>query len=292
MIELAPNRKQGLTLANPIIAASGAAGFAFDASGLLALDRFGAVVTAPISLRPRRGAAQPRLMEVRGGLLLNHGEQNPGWRRALERFGAAWERSQSRVIVHLGGHSTGWVDLAKRIEATRGVAGIEVDLTDNEGLKPLAALRAAVELPILVRLPYAGAPLAVPAVQSGADVLVCIAPPGGAALAEAGGQSLTPTPLPRKERGAWIEGQIYGALVKPLATRTLREAAALVTVPLIGAGGLYTVTDAAEMLAAGASAVMVDSLAWVDPAAVNALIDAMAGRPSPPAPLPLRERGA
>ena len=41
MIELAPNRKQGLALANPLMAAPGAVGFGGEAGGLIELERFG-----------------------------------------------------------------------------------------------------------------------------------------------------------------------------------------------------------------------------------------------------------
>ena len=178
MIELAPNRKQGLPLANPLMAASGAIGFGGEAADLVALERFGALVTAPISLRPRRGSAPPRLAPTPGGMLLQTGEQNPGWRRVAEQHGGAWARSRAPIIAHIIGH-TSLGELARRAEGTRGIAGLEFDLDSSEALPLLAALRRATELPILVRLPYQGAALAVRAVEAGADALVCIAPPRG-----------------------------------------------------------------------------------------------------------------
>lgn len=258
MIELAPNRKQGLTLANPFMAASGAVGFANEATDLVALDQFGAIVTSSISLRPRRGSAQPRLRELNGGILLNHGAQNPGWHRALERFGSAWARSKAPIIAHVVGH-TSLNELARRIEGARSIAGLEYDVENETSLAWLAALRGATELPILARLPYGGSALGTRAIEAGADALVCIAPPRGMAMDLSGGQV--------------IEGELFGPLVKALALKTLREVMVAVSAPLIASGGVHASEDVNEFLAAGASAVMIDSLAWIDPRRVNEIVN-------------------
>jgi dihydroorotate dehydrogenase len=346
MIELAPNRKQGLALANPLIAASGAIGFGGEAADLVALERFGALVTAPISLRPRRGSAPPRLAPTPGGMLLQTGGQSPGWRRVAEQHGGAWARSRAPIIAHISGH-TSLGELARRAEATRGIAGLELDLDGAESLPLLAALRRASELPILVRLPYHGAGLAARAVEAGADALVCIMPPRGTTVLT-GGHSASSAAHGRAEDGGssaggqLVEGSLFGPLVRALALQTLREtvdALAVVVgetgefgesrrtpspsaganaaprearaegnvsglpsmqdgsaavpartaqsaplwgaavrmrggpaVPLIACGGVHSAEDVMALLAAGASAVMVDSLAWVAPHALNALL--------------------
>jgi len=259
-----------------------------------------------------------------GGMLLQTGEQNPGWRRVAEQHGGSWARSRAPVIAHIIGH-TSLGELARRAEATRGIAGLEFDLDGSEALPLLAALRRATELPILVRLPYQGAALAARAVEAGADALVCIAPPRGttaiagmrhassvAHLVDAGrfGRSAEdvrpsagehkassvqhPVDAGRFDRraddvkpfvgGQLVEGSLFGPLVRALALQTLRETLAAMSavvreagefvpaVPLIACGGVHSSEDVLALLAAGASAVMVDSLAWVAPRALNALL--------------------
>jgi len=258
VIELAPNRKQGLTLSGPLIAASGAAGFGHAGADLLALDHFGAIVSAPISLRARRGSPAPRLVSLPGGMLLNHGGQNPGWHRVRDTYGAAWSRNKAPLILHLVGAPLELVGLAVRVEGTPGIAGIELDVDGEETLGALATLRTTIELPVLARLPYGGTSLAARSVEAGADALVCIAPPRGAALDFGSGQL--------------IEGELYGPLVKAMTLHTLHAVRAKSTVPLIACGGVHSTEDVNELLAAGASAVMIDSLAWIDPNAVNAIL--------------------
>jgi dihydroorotate dehydrogenase (NAD+) catalytic subunit len=258
VIELAPNRKQGLTLANPLIAATGAIGFASEAADLLALDRFGALVTSAISLHPRRGSTPPRCVAVRGGFLLRHDAHNPGWRSALTQFGSAWARSKAPLVIHLVGR-TSLSELARQVENAGSFAAIEVDLAGEDSLPFLVALRAASELPLLVRLRASNAIALGPlAVQAGADALVCVAPPQGTALDRSTGQ--------------YVDGDLFGPLVRPLALKALRDVLAVVQVPLIACGGVHAREDVDEFLAAGASAVMVDSLAWIDPAAVNQML--------------------
>ena len=106
MIELAPNRKQGLAIARAVMAAAGAVGFGGEAGDVVTLERFGALVTAPISLRPRRGSAPPRLAPLQGGMLLSSGEHNAGWRRVAEQHGGAWARSRVPVIAHIVGRTS------------------------------------------------------------------------------------------------------------------------------------------------------------------------------------------
>ncbi len=259
MLELAPNRKQGLTLANPIMAASGSVGVAHEASDLIALDKFGAIVTSAISLHGRRGSTPSRALALRGGMMLHRDAPSLGWSRVVAQFGSTWARSKAALIVHLVGN-TSLPELARRAEGTRGIAGIEIDVEDESALARLIAVRSACALPILARLCQTNAiTLALLAVEAGADVLVCIAPPRGAARDWQSGQV--------------IEGELFGPLVKPFALKVVCDVAATTHAPVVACGGVHSNEDVNEFLAAGASAVMIDSVAWIDPGVVNTILD-------------------
>ena len=80
-IELVPNNKHGLTLASPLIAGAGAVGYADVWPPDITAAMFGAIVTPPVSWRPRRGQSPPRLAETPAGFVLVSGDHNPGYRR-------------------------------------------------------------------------------------------------------------------------------------------------------------------------------------------------------------------
>jgi len=51
----------------------------------------------------------------------------------------------------------------------------------------------------------------------------------------------------------------------PLALHALRRVVKLVSVPIIGCGGIHSAEDARAFLRAGATAIQMDSALWRDP---------------------------
>jgi len=90
-----------LTLKNPFIASSGTCGYA-DVD-FIPLDKFGAVVTKTITIKPRAGNKPPRLVETPAGLLNSIGLQNMGL-KAFKTFLAKFEKPTT-LIVSVGGES-------------------------------------------------------------------------------------------------------------------------------------------------------------------------------------------
>ncbi len=264
LIELAPNNKRGLALDSPLMAGCGAVGYADSWPPDLSAAHFGAVVTAPLSVRPRKGASHPRVAELPAGFLFTTGDHNPGFRRVLQRQAALWRRLQTPLIVTLVGGDPGdraW--MAERLdEAEVGVDGIELPVPEDVNLGEasafISAVRHATTLPILVKLPATrAAHLAGSCIVAGADALVVGAPP--------------PAVYPMED-GVLLEAPIAGPVAFPFTLRALRRLAALdLGVPLIAAGGIHTLDDVALCLDEGAVAVQIRSLVWTDPAAAKRL---------------------
>jgi len=263
-IELAPHHKQGLSLRNPVMTACGCFGYGVEYGQLVEVARLGAVVTSPVSLRPRRGAVQPRLVETAAGFVLTTGDQNPGVRRVIERYAGAWARLGVPVVAHLApDEPAAAARTALALASTGAVAGLELDVpASGSPAEASAAVRAALEseLPLLVRLPLArAAELAAACAEWGADALVVGAPPPGAA---------------RHPSGALVSGSLYGPAVHALALAALLEVRRRVEVPLIGCGGVHTPDDGRAFLDAGAAAIQLDSVLFADPSAAARLAGA------------------
>lgn len=262
MVELAPNHKMGLSLPNPIMIASGFCGFGDAYERLIDLPAFGGIVTAPITLRPRRGSAQPRLVETRAGFIVNTGLQNPGVRRVIHHYGPRWARLGLPVIAHLAAAEPDeLMRTARALSSVAALAGLELGLPQHAGLHDLElwlrAVRAGSELPLLVKLPLGSdADLAAVAVEQGADALVIGSGPLGAAVSPRSGQT--------------VSGHFYGPARHSLALydfANLRD----VAVPRVAAGGIHNAADVKALLDVGASAVQLDSLLFIDPLAAYQL---------------------
>jgi dihydroorotate dehydrogenase (NAD+) catalytic subunit len=270
-IELAPNHKTGLSLANPVMPAAGCFGFGAEYGRLVETNALGAIVIGPVTGGPRRGAEPPRAVPTPYGVLLHAGLANPGVAAVVKRCGRVWARSPVPVIVHVAGTSPEETrGCCRRLYGVESVAGIELGLPDSATVDQVDAIvqaaRAAARQPLIVRLPLAQSMvdadvLCKAAVEVGADALTVAAPPRGT--------------LWHADAGRFVRGRLYGAFVLPQALRALRRVAELVTVPLIGCGGIHCVEDALAFLRAGAVAVQVGAALWRDPACVAQIAAAL-----------------
>jgi len=263
MIELAPYNKRGLRLSLPLIAGSGAVGYGDAWPPGVTPDLFGAIVTPPITWRPRRGNPAPRLAEVPGGFLLATGDHNPGYRRVVEAHDVAWRRLGVPVIVALAASAPeDWARLAALLEEETAAAALELHLPHvahrSDAAAWIGAARRASTLPLLVKLPTPRAvALAATCVSAGADALVI----GTAALARAQAADNTP-----------ISGPLAGSVAFPLMLYALGAVAELaLELPLVAAGGVTRPEEVQRCFDAGATAVQVRSLLWTDPGAVHRL---------------------
>ncbi len=273
-IELAPNHKVGLTLANPVMPAAGCFGFGMEYARLVEVRALGAVVVGPVTAGPRRGAEPPRALSIPGGVLLHTGLANPGVAAVVRRYGRAWARSPVPVIVHVAGTSPdGAASCCRRLAGVEAVAGIELGLPDtaapDDAIAIIQAAHAAASQPLIVRLPLVlskacpergrrvkglarADALCEAAIEAGADALTVAAPPRGT--------------IWHAPSGRFVTGRLYGPHVLPQALHAVRRVAELVSVPLVGCGGVYSAKDGLAFLRAGATAIQVSAALWRDPA--------------------------
>jgi dihydroorotate dehydrogenase (NAD+) catalytic subunit len=236
--------KRGLVFHKPVMNAAGTLGFAPDPRLPLSWGDCGAFITNPLSLRPRKPALEPALLDFPGGFLLHSGLPNPGFSHVLKKYAAKWARADLPIIVHL---------MADRPEETqrmvRLLENVENVMAVELGFAPLLAddiILLAVEmsvgeLPLIVNLPWEQVLRLGPQVLAAGAEAVSLAPPRGLV-----GQ---------------VTGRLFGPALFAQSMLLVREAARA-GMPLIGGGGVYSKENASAMLAAGALAVQVDSILW------------------------------
>ena len=95
-VNLAPNNKRGLSLANPVMTASGTFGVGLEYVKVFDIQRLGAIVSKAVTLRPRRGNPQPRIAETAAGMINSIGLQNIGLAAILRHLAPARSTRRER----------------------------------------------------------------------------------------------------------------------------------------------------------------------------------------------------
>ena len=275
----APIQVFGTAFQNPVLLASGTAGFGREVSGVIDLDRLGGLVTKAVSPEPRTGHPAPRVAEFPGGMLNAIGLANPGLEHVatVDLPWLAEHLRRAKVIVNVVGSLVeDYVKVVRRLGSVPTVTAFELNVScpntarggeefgaDEAILGGLVAgCRAETDKPLVIKLaptlpdPGRTAKAAAQAGASGFSLVNTI--PGS--LYRFPGNGAAPS-----SRLGWGQGGVSGPALLPigvLATRKVRERTGL---PVIGVGGIRRVEDAWQYLDAGASLVAIGTAALADP---------------------------
>ncbi|MBE9604315.1 dihydroorotate dehydrogenase [Acetobacteraceae bacterium H6797] len=270
----------GLTLANPVMPASGT--FAEGLADVVDLNRLGALVTKTITRELRAGNPLPRVAEVAAGMLNAIGIPSKGVPYFLSRTLPLYRRWAPPLVVSISAPTAeGFASLAAEVSVP-GVAAIEANIScpniEEDGrafamraesaAAVMRQLRRATDLPLWAKLtPNTGeiAEVARACEAEGADALVV----ANTILA----MSIDLRTF-RPSLGN-VMGGLSGPAVKPIVLRQVYQCARAVRVPIIGCGGIATAEDAAEYMLAGASAVQVGTATFVQPNAMTEVIEGL-----------------
>ncbi len=261
-------------LPNPVGLASGTAGYGFEIGQLIDLDAVGALYTKGTTPHPRAGNRPPRVAETDGGMLNSIGLQNPGIDWVVDEYAPVFAGWRCAVIINVAGASVDdYVRCARRIGSTPGVAGIELNIScpniahgldfgrdPSEAARVVAAVRVASPLHIMVKLSpnvtdigaIAGA-----VERAGADSISAVNTYVGMKIHRASGSPVLPGGT----------GGLSGPAIHPLALAAVAQVSAAVRIPVVGIGGIVDTDSALDFMAAGAVAVQVGTVNFVDPSA-------------------------
>ena len=273
-VELLPGHKRGLHLANPVMPASGTFSYGVEYARMFDIQRLGAIVSKAITLKPRRGNVQPRIVETAAGMLNSIGLQNIGIDAILKDVAPVWETWRVPVIANIAGERVGdYAELARRLDGVPGVSGIEVNISCpnvESGLDFGVEPRAAAEVTHAVRR-QSDLPLIVKLSPNVTDIVSM-----AAAVADAGADAVTLiNTFPamridvatRRPALGWGSGGMSGPALKPIALRMVYQVARSLDIPIIGCGGVMSGEDAVEFMMAGASAVQIGTATFLNPSA-------------------------
>ncbi len=271
----------GITLANPVIAASGTFGYGIEFEEIVSLESLGAFVTKGISLQPMEGNRAPRLIQTAAGMLNAIGLQNVGVEDFIaSKLSALTKYPRANVIVNVFGYTVGdYVAVVERLNQAEGIAAYELNVScpnvhaggmafgsDCGSLEYLVGrVKAISKRPLIVKLS--------PNVTSIAQMAQISETSGADAVSLVNTfMAMSIDVETRQPRLTNITGGLSGPAIKPIALRMVYETARAVKIPILGMGGIITPEDAVEFLLAGATAVQVGTASYADPRATERLV--------------------
>ena len=262
----------GVEFKNPVMTGSGTFGSGMEYGEFVDLNRLGAVVTKGVANIPWLGNPTPRVAEVYGGMLNAIGLQNPGIEVFCERDIPFLKQYDTKIIVNVCGKSVeDYLEVVDRL-GHEDIAMMEINVSCPNvkegaiafGQKADALYNITSEIkkhaqqPIIMKLsPNVTdiTEMAKAAEAAGADAISLI-------------NTLTGMKIDihrRKFALANKTGGMSGPAIKPVAVRMVYQAAHAVKIPVIGMGGIATAEDAIEFILAGATAVSVGAMNFVNP---------------------------
>ncbi len=263
----------GVTFKNPVMTASGTFGSGMEYSEFVDLNQLGAVVTKGVANVPWPGNPTPRVAEVYGGMLNAIGLQNPGIDMLMERDIPFLKQYDTNIIVNVCGKTVeDYVEVVERLGDEQSVAMLEINVSCPNvkegaiafGQKAEALFQITQEVkkharqPVIMKLsPNVTdiTEMARAAESAGADALSLI-------------NTLTGMKIDIHRRTFALAnktGGMSGPAIKPVAVRMVYQTAKAVKIPIIGMGGIGSAEDAVEFILAGASAVSIGAMNFVNP---------------------------
>lgn len=271
--ELSPKGDGGLTLNNPVIAASGTFGYGTELADSVDIQRLGAIVCKGVTRYPRDGNPQPRLVETTAGLLNTIGLQNIGVDAIVAEKAPIWAQWQVPVIVNVAGDTVEeYGIISKMLDGVDGVSGLEANIGCPNvevgglefGIDPRSAaavteaMRSASSFPLMVKL--------TPNVTDIVEIARAVVGAGADSISLVNTYVGMSIDVGRRKPGlGTVMGGFSGPAIKPIALAMVYKVAEAVDVPVVGIGGISSAGDALEYLMAGASAVQVGTANFLNP---------------------------
>ncbi len=270
----------GVEMKNPVMTASGTFGSGMEYGEFVDLNRLGAVVTKGVANVPWPGNPTPRVAETYGGMLNAIGLQNPGIEVFAQRDIPFLKQYDTKIIVNVCGKTVeDYLEVVERL-GDEPVDMLEINVSCpnvKEGAIAFgqkadclyditSQIKKKAKQPVIMKLsPNVTdiAEMARAAEAAGSDAISLI-------------NTITGMKIDihrRKFALANKTGGLSGPAIKPVAVRMVYQCAQAVKIPIIGMGGIATAEDAIEFLMAGATAVSVGAMNFVNPYATVEIIE-------------------
>ena len=270
-----------LKLRNPILLASGTVGYGNEISEFTDLNKIGGIITKSLSLKPRKGNPPQRIVETPAGMLNAIGLTNVGVEVFLKEKIPFLKQYDVPIICNIAASTIEeYVECTKILTSEETIKAFEINvscpnvteggLEFGNNIKALSIItekvRAETNKPIIIKLsPNVSyiASFAKAAKENGADAVTAINTLVGTSF----------DIFTRRPKIHNITGGLSGPAIKPVALAKVLEISRNVKIQIIGSGGVMDWKDVVEFMIAGATAVQIGTLNFIDPEAAGKIIN-------------------
>ena len=273
----------GISMKNPIVAASGTFGFGLEYNGYLDLNtEVGAISVKGLTPTARPGNAGVRIAETPSGVLNCIGLENPGAEAFVADILPSLAQYDVPIFANISGNTLEEYEFMAKTLTVEGVAALEVNIScpnvkcggmafgvqADSAAAVCKAVKSHTDLPVIMKLS--------PNVTDIVEIARAVEAAG------ADGVSMINTLLgmsvdlrTRKPLLGNIYGGLSGPAVKPVALRLTHQVAKAIDIPIMGGGGIMTGEDALEFMLVGADIVSVGTATMVDPRSIGLIAKEM-----------------
>lgn len=269
-----------LTMANPVIPASGTIGYGLELSDWIDLNDLGAILTKSITLLPKKGNPQPRLYETDLGLMNSIGLENQGWPQFVSEIYPFISSLTTAKWVSIAGSSVSeYIELLGKLQDFK-LDAVEINVSCPNVKK--GGIPFCFHIPSLKELLKASQKtnpvmkIIKVSIESQPITDIChmIEDEGFSAVCI--GNTVRGVVIDVENQKPYFANQIAGMsgpAIKPIALRAIWEVyQSGLKIPIIGCGGIQNANDVLAFILAGATCVEIGSANLVDPTCMTKVI--------------------
>lgn len=269
-----------LKFRNPILLASGTVGYGNEVSEFIDLNTIGGIVTKSLSLKPRKGNPPQRILETPSGMLNAIGLTNVGVELFIKEKIPFLKKFDVPIICNIAASTIDeYVECTRILTHEDSIKAFEINVScpnvKEGGLqfgnnisavgKITRKVKAATGKPVIIKLS--------PNSSYISEFAQVVKDEGGDAVSAI--NTLVGTAFDiytRKPKIHNVTAGLSGPAIKPVALAKVLEIRQKVDIPIIGIGGIMTWKDIIEFMIAGASAIQIGTLNFINPAASTEIL--------------------
>ena len=270
----------GIRFKNPVIAASGTIGFGREYNEFYDVGILGGICSKGLTLNPKDGNDGLRVFETESGMINSVGLENPGVDKFINEELPNMLNFNTNIIANVGGGSIEEYEKAiEKLDSTEvqiielniscpnvKTGGVAFGIKSDIAYEVVSKVRKLTKKPLMVKLsPNAEniVDMAFKCCEAGADSISLI-------------NTIKSLAIDINKRKPVFNNKfagLSGPAIKPIALGMVYQIYRQVNVPIIGLGGIMNGKDAIEFLMAGASAVQIGTVNFINPYAGKDIIE-------------------